>query len=39
MPHGPAHKTKFKKNVAIAAGIFGFIALFWVITMIKIAGG
>lgn len=39
MPHGPVHKTKFKKNVAVLAAILGFIALFWVITMVKIAGG
>lgn len=39
MPHGPVHKTKLKKNLAILAGILGFIALFWVITMVKIAGG
>ncbi|MGB4057443.1 MAG: hypothetical protein WBK77_05110 [Alphaproteobacteria bacterium] len=37
MPHGPLHKTKLKKNIAVAAAIFGFIALFWVITMIRIA--
>jgi hypothetical protein len=39
MPHSNLHKVKFKKNVAVAAGILGFIALFWVITMVKIAGG
>ncbi len=38
MPHGPVHKTKLKKNIAVALGIFGFIALFWAITMVKIAG-
>jgi hypothetical protein len=37
MPHSPLHKAKFKKNIAVAAGILGFIALFWVITMLKIA--
>lgn len=37
MPHSPLHKIKLKKNIAVAAGVFGFIALFWVITMVKIA--
>ena len=39
MPHGPLHKAKLKKNVTVGAAILGFIALFWVITMVKIAGG
>lgn len=33
------HKKKFKKNVAMLALIVGFIAVFWIITMIRIAGG
>ncbi len=32
------HKQKLKKNIAVAGMILGFIALIWVITMIKISG-
>lgn len=37
MPHGDLHKRKLKKNLAVLGLIFGFCALIWVITMIKIA--
>ena len=37
MPHSILHKKKLKKNLAVLALIFGFFALVWVITMIKIA--
>ncbi len=32
------HQKKLKKNLAVLAMVIGFIALIWVITMIKIAG-
>jgi hypothetical protein len=35
--HSPVHKTKFKKNLAIFLGIMSLIALFWIMTMVKIA--
>lgn len=38
MAKSEIHKKKFKKNLAVFSLIIGFIALFWVITMIKIAG-
>jgi hypothetical protein len=37
MPHGPAHQQKMKKNIAVFLGVIGFIGLFWVITIVKIA--
>ncbi len=37
MPHADLHKRKIKKNLAVLGLIFGFCALIWVITMIKIA--
>lgn len=36
MPHSDLHKKKKKKNLTVLAMIFGFIALIWIITMIKI---
>jgi hypothetical protein len=38
MPSSPAHKSKRKKNMAVLAAILSFIAIFWIITMVKIAG-
>ncbi len=38
MPHSPLHKQKLKKNLTVLALIVGFIAIFWIITMIRIAG-
>lgn len=38
MPHGDLHKKKAKKNWVVLGLIFAFIALIWVITMIKIGG-
>lgn len=38
MPHSDIHKQKFKKNLAVLLGIIGFIAIIWVVTMIKITG-
>jgi len=38
MPHSDLHKQKKKKNFAILAMIVVFIAIFWAITMIRIAG-
>ncbi len=38
MSSSPVHKSKRKKNMAVLAAILTFIALFWVITMVKIAG-
>lgn len=37
MPHGEIHKKKLKKNLAIAAMVFLWCALIWVVTMIKVA--
>lgn len=37
MPLDDLHKKKFKKNLAVLAGIFGFCVLIVIITMIKIA--
>lgn len=37
MPHSPLHKAKFKKNVAVAAAVLGFIALFWIITIVRVS--
>lgn len=38
MPHSDLHKKKRKTNLAILAAIFGFCALVWAITMIKMGG-
>ncbi len=38
MPHSPLHHKKLKKNLTVLALIVGFIAVFWIITMIRIAG-
>lgn len=38
MPHSPLHQKKLKKNLTVLALIIGFIAVFWIITMIRIAG-
>tara|TARA_B100001750_G_C14918181_1_gene308000 strand:+ start:340 stop:459 length:120 start_codon:yes stop_codon:yes gene_type:complete len=35
MPLSDLHKTKRKKNIAILAILFGFVAVIWAITMIK----
>ena len=37
MPLSAIHKKKLRKNLAVGAAILGFIALFWIITMVKIA--
>ncbi len=37
MPLSGLHKKKFRKNLAVGLGLLGFIALFWIITMVKIA--
>lgn len=39
MPIGSLHKLKKKKNLAILAIIAGWIALIWIITMIKVGNG
>ena len=39
MPKSEIHKSKKKKNLAILAIVLGWIALIWVITMIKVSGG
>ncbi|MEM8833163.1 MAG: hypothetical protein AAGB32_01355 [Pseudomonadota bacterium] len=36
MPKSDLHKQKKKKNFLFLALIFGFIALIWAITMIKV---
>lgn len=35
MPHSDIHKKKLKKNLVVLGIIFGFIALIWAITIIK----
>lgn len=37
MPLSDVHKRKRAKNLIILAAVFGWIALIWIITMIKIA--
>lgn len=37
MPHSEIHKKKLKKNLLVLAIIFGFAALIWTITIIKMA--
>jgi len=32
------HRKKFKKNLAVFGLIIGFMALIWIVTMIKISG-
>jgi hypothetical protein len=39
MPIEKLHKLKKKKNLAILALILGWIALIWIITMVKISNG
>ncbi len=39
MPLSDIHKRKRTKNFMILAAVFGWIALIWAITMIKIANG
>ncbi|MEM6812160.1 MAG: hypothetical protein AAF549_06810 [Pseudomonadota bacterium] len=39
MKDSEVHKQKKKKNYAILAIIFAFIALIWAITMIKVGNG
>lgn len=39
MPKSDLHKSKKKKNLAILAIVFGWIALIWIITMIKVSNG
>ena len=38
MPYSPLHRKKFKKNLTVFGLIVAFIAVFWIITMIRIAG-
>lgn len=35
MPHSDLHKVKRKKNYAVLAMVIAFIAVIWIITMIK----
>ena len=35
MPHSDIHKKKLKKNLAILALVFGWVALIWIVTMVK----
>lgn len=37
MSHSPVHKAKFKKNLMVFGLVFGFIAVIWIITMIRIS--
>ena len=39
MPHSDLHKKKKQKNLVILAAILGWIALIWVITMVKMTHG
>lgn len=38
MASSPVHKSKRKKNMAVLAAIILFVAIFWIMTMVKIAG-
>jgi len=38
MPHSDIHKAKRKKNLTILVAIAGFMALIWIITMLRISG-
>lgn len=35
MPHSELHKKKRKKNMAVLAALIGFMAMVWIITMVK----
>ena len=37
--HSDVHSAKFKKNLAVAAAIVGFMAIIWIVTMIRIGAG
>ncbi len=37
MPSSPVHKSKRKKNMAVLGAIILFVAIFWIMTMVKIA--
>jgi len=39
MPHSDLHKSKKKKNLVILAIIAAWIALIWIITLIKVDHG
>jgi hypothetical protein len=39
MPHDDLHKAKKKKNLTMLALIIGWIALIWIVTMIKVNHG
>ena len=39
MPHSDLHKSKKKKNLTMLALVMGWIALIWIITMIKVSNG
>lgn len=39
MPLSDIHKRKRAKNLVILAAVFAWIALIWIVTMIKIAHG
>lgn len=39
MPEGELHNKKRNKNLVMLAAIFGWCALIWVITMVKMSHG
>jgi hypothetical protein len=39
MPHSDLHKKKNAKNYMVLGAIVAWIALIWIITMIKISNG
>jgi len=39
MPHTDLHKKKIKKNFAVLGLIFGWVALIFIISMIKVSNG
>jgi len=39
MPHSALHKKKLTKNLAVLGVIFGFCAIIFAVTMIKISQG
>ena len=38
MPHSEIHKRKFGKNVAVMSLLFGFVALIFAISILRMAG-
>ena len=39
MPHSELHERRKSKNIAVLAGVFGFVAIVFVITILKLTAG